>query len=264
MGSSSKSNSSQATENNSISQGVDGDNNGIILNGNGNTITDGGAFDIIKNIVDVFLPEFTTQGANMVAGGFNAVTDVAQMGENQTEQAFNTALDLYGEANDAQQHMLEVGQQVLTESGRNQLRATEESFNFGRDALVMAGGAMDSAVLANERVTLAAMDSNTDLTSLIAGALQNANNNNTDLAQFSMENNTNFADRALDSAANASKDATAQLVEGYDMMLNNMKDFSRSDGVALAESSNKTMLMLIGGLALSGVIIAVIVTKGNK
>jgi hypothetical protein len=263
MGSSSRSNSDQQTNNSSISQAAQGDLNGVMLNGNNNTVTDGGAFKIIGDLVDQ-LPMFFSQGSGMVSDGFNAVTDVAMMGERQNENAFNTALDLYGEASNAQQQMFEVGSQVLTESGRNQLRATEESFNFGRDAMDMAGRATDTAINANERITLAAMDGNTDLTGLIAGALENANNNSSDLAALSMTNNTSFARDALDSTTEAQRDATGQLVEGYDMMLDSFNSFSRSDGAALAESNNKTLLMLFGGAAVTVVVVAVIATRSKK
>lgn len=263
MGSKSSSNSTQATHNNSVNLATQGDNNGVMLNGNGNTITDGGAFDIVRGIVDL-LPGFQMAGLDMVQGGFNAVTDVAQMGERQTENAFNTALDLYGEANDTQQQMFEVGSQVLTEAGRNQLKATEESFAFGRDAMDMAYKANDTAINANERISLAAMDGNTDLTALIAGALENANNNNSDLAALSMTTNTGFARDALESTTAAQQDATGQLVEGYDMMLDSFNSFSRSDGAALAESNNKTLLLLVAGLGVTFITVAIIATRSKK
>lgn len=263
MGSKSSSNSNQATHNNSVNLATQGDNMGVMLNGNGNTITDGGAFKIIGDLVDQ-LPFMFQSGAGMVADGFNAVTDVAMMGERQTESAFNTAVDLYGEANDTQRQMFEVGSQVLTEAGRNQLKATEESFSFGRDAMDMVFKSSDAAVNANERISLAAMDGNTDLTALIAGALENANNNSSDLAALSMTNNTSFARDALESTTAAQQDATGQLVEGYDMMLDSFNSFSRSDGAALAESNNKTLLLLVAGLGVTFITVAIIATRSKK
>lgn len=242
----------------------------MILNGSNNTVTDGGAFNVIGKFVDT-MPNIFSQGAGMVTDGFNAVTDVAQMGERQTEQAFNTAVDLYGEASDAQERMFEMGTNVLTEAGRNQIRMVEESFDFGRDSLdfgrdslAVANNALDSSIAGNERVTTEALRSNADVTALVASALQNANNNNTDLAARSLDSNEYMSKIAMESANEASKDATGQLVEGFDMMMDFANDFSRSDGAALAESNNKTLLFGIGGVALTVIVIAIIVTRGKK
>ena len=263
MGSKSSSKSDQTTENNSTTFGIQGPNNGLILNGSGNTVTDGGAFNVINSLVND-LPSIFGQGAGMVSDGFNAVTDVARMGERQTEQAFNTAVDLYSEASDAQQRMLEMGTNVLTETGRNQIRMAEESFDFGRDSLDVASSALDASIAGNERVTTEALKSNFDVTSLVASALQNANNNNTDLASRSLDSNEYISKIAMDNASEANKDATGQLVEGFDMMMDFANDFSRSDGAALAESNNKTILFAVGGVALTVIVVAIVATRGKK
>ncbi|MCL1038029.1 hypothetical protein L2750_12805 [Shewanella submarina] len=254
MGSSSRSNSSQQTRNSSVSFGVQGPNNGIILNGNGNTVTDGGAFKLVGDIVG--------QLPMLFASGMNAVTDVSQMGERQTEQAFNTATDLYGEASNSLQEMARLGADVMTDAGDYMHSATQEAFDFGRSAIDTAGHAADSAIDANVIVSREAMDNSYDMAAMVATSLENANANNTDLAHRSMDNAaymvdgvTSFADsltdKVLDSAETANKDATGQLIRGFESMMGFAEDYSRSDGTALAESNNKTLLYMMGGLAVT-------------
>lgn len=60
MGSSSRSASSQTTNNTSTTFGIQGANNGLVINGSGNTITDGGAFKLIGDFVDT-LPIFSAK-----------------------------------------------------------------------------------------------------------------------------------------------------------------------------------------------------------
>ena len=329
MGSSSRSASSQTTNNTSTTFGIQGANNGLVINGSGNTITDGGAFKLIGDFVDT-LPIFFSQGAGMVSDGFNAVTDVAMMGERQTEQAFNTAtnlygqsvdlqrdmvrengnvldsafalgnelfrggadllasitgnqdaannrafnavsdvalmgerqnqnflnaaVDLFGETNSAQQDMIRVGANALTEFGDLQSRGFETYTNATRDNLSDSLKFADGAVAINAAVSQASMDNSKSLATTVADALAKANDNNTFLAGTAMSNSAGLAESltktALDAGNQANKDATGQLQRGFDSMMGFAEQFSRSDGAALAESNNKTMLYMLGGTAL--------------
>lgn len=336
MGSSSRSASSQTTNNTSTTFGIQGANNGLVINGSGNTITDGGAFKLIGDFVDT-LPIFFSQGAGMVSDGFNAVTDVAMMGERQTEQAFNTAtnlygqsvdlqrdmvrengnvldsafalgnelfrggadllasitgnqdaanarafnavndvalmgvdvakigerqnqnflnaaVDLFGETNSAQQDMIRVGANALTEFGDLQARGFETYTNATRDNLSDSLKFADGAVAINAAVSQASMDNSKSLATTVADALAKANDNNTFLAGTAMTNSADLAESltktALDAGNQANKDATGQLQRGFDSMMGFAEQFSRSDGAALAESNNKTMLYMLGGTAL--------------
>ncbi len=140
MGSSSRSNSSQTTENNSTTFGIQGPNNGLILNGSGNTVTDGGAFKTVGNLIDI-LPIFFTQGAGMVSDGFNTVTDVAMMGERQTEQAFNAATDMYGQSIGLQRDLARENSNVLDSA----FSLGNELFRGGADLLYQLSGSQDAA-----------------------------------------------------------------------------------------------------------------------
>ncbi|MCS6211267.1 hypothetical protein [Shewanella baltica] len=329
MGSKSSSASSQTTNNTSTTFGIQGANNGLVINGSGNTVTDGGAFDIVGRIVDIF-PNLFGQGVSMVGDGFNAVTDVAMMGERQTEQAFNTAtnlygqsvdlqrdmvrengnvldsafalgnelfrggadllasitgnqdaannrafnavsdvalmgerqnqnflnaaVDLFGETNSAQQDMIRVGANALTEFGDLQARGFETYTNATRDNLSDSLKFADGAVAINAAVSQASMDNSKSLATTVADALAKANDNNTFLAGTAMTNSADLAESltktALDAGNQANKDATGQLQRGFDSMMGFAEQFSRSDGAALAESNNKTMLYMLGGTAL--------------
>lgn len=253
MGSSSRSASSQTTNNTSTTFGIQGANNGLVINGSGNTITDGGAFDIVSNIADMF-PQLFSQGAGMVSDGFNAVTDVAMMGERQNESFLNAAVDLFGETNSAQQDMFRVGANALTEFGDLQSRSYETYTNATRDNLSDSLKFADGAVAINAEVSQASMDNSKSLATTVADALARANENNTYLAGTAMTNSADLAESltktALDSGNQANKDATSQLQRGFDSMMGFAEQFSRSDGAALAESNNKTMLYMLGGTAL--------------
>lgn len=253
MGSSSRSASSQTTNNTSNTFGIQGANNGLVINGSGNTVTDGGAFKLIGDFVDS-LPVYFSQGAGMITDGFNAVTDVAMMGERQNENFLNAAVDLFGETNSAQQDMYRVSTNALTEFGDMQSRGFETYTNATRDNFSDSLKFADGAVAVNAAVSQASMDNSKSLATVVADALARANENNTYLAGSAMNNSADLAESltkvALDSGNQANKDATGQLQRGFDSMMGFAEQFSRSDGAALAESNNKTMLYMLGGTAL--------------
>lgn len=264
MGSNSRSASSQTTSNISTTFGIQGANNGLVINGSGNTITDGGAFDIVGRIVDIF-PNLFGQGVSMVSDGFNAVTDVALMGERQNENFLNAAVDLFGETNSAQQDMFRVGANALTEFGDLQSRGFETFTNATRDNLSESLKFADGAASLNAAVSQASMDNSVSLAKVVSDALSKANDNNTYLAGNAMTNSADLAESltkvALDSGNQANKDATGQLQRGFDSMMDFAEQFSRSDGAALAESNNKTMLYMLGGTAL---IAGAVIFAGRK
>ncbi|WP_351001092.1 hypothetical protein [Shewanella sp. TB7-MNA-CIBAN-0143] len=253
MGSSSRSASTQATENNSTTFGIQGANNGLILNGSGNTVTDGGAFKLVGDFVDQ-LPMFFTQGAGMVSDGFNAVTDVAMMGERQNENLLNAAGNLFGDVSNAQIEMSRLGSQMMTETGDILQNSQENAFNFGSDAMDHVSQTADSAIYANGLVTTEAMNGNSDLAAIVAGAIETANSNNTFLAGRSIDNSSLLAESlartSLDAGNDANATAMGQLQRGFDSMMGFAEQYSRSDGAALAENNNKTMLYTLGGTAL--------------
>lgn len=185
---------------------------------------------------------------------FNAVSDVALMGERQNQNFLNAAVDLFGETNSAQQDMIRVGANALTEFGDLQARGFETYTNATRDNLSDSLKFADGAVAINAAVSQASMDNSKSLATTVADALAKANDNNTFLAGTAMSNSADLAESltktALDAGNQANKDATGQLQRGFDSMMGFAEQFSRSDGAALAESNNKTMLYMLGGTAL--------------
>lgn len=185
---------------------------------------------------------------------FNAVSDVALMGERQNQNFLNAAVDLFGETNSAQQDMIRVGANALTEFGDLQARGFETYTNATRDNLSDSLKFADGAVAINAAVSQASMDNSKSLATTVADALAKANDNNTFLAGTAMSNSAGLAESltktALDAGNQANKDATGQLQRGFDSMMGFAEQFSRSDGAALAESNNKTMLYMLGGTAL--------------
>ncbi|MCW3173749.1 hypothetical protein [Shewanella subflava] len=264
MGSSSRSASTQATENNSTTFGIQGANNGLILNGSGNTVTDGGAFNLVGKLVEL-LPDFNQAGLDMVSDGFNAVSDVSMVAERQNEHLLNTAGDLFGDVSNSQNEMMRLGASVLTETGDILQNSQNNAFDFGSDAMEHVSQTADAAIYANGMVTTEAMRGNSDLAAIVAGAIEAANDNNTFLAGRSMDNSAVLAETltktTLDAGNEANETAMGQLQRGFDSMMGFAEQYSRSDGAALAENNNKTMMYTLGGAALFA---GAIVLAGRK
>lgn len=266
MGSSSRSNSSQASSNISTSFGIQGDNQGQVINGSGNTVTDGGAFDVVGRLVDI-LPYFGDMGVTMVSDAFSSVGDVAMMGERQNENFLNAAVDLFGESSTAQRDMMRLSADTMTEAGEIMSNNSRDAFDFAGGVVGQAIGSVsdtaDFAINANRAVTQDAIAGNKDLAVTVADALAGANDNNTALSKMAMDNSAYISANALESVNQANNDAFKQLSGGFDSILNWANDFSRSDGADLADKNNKTILYIVGGLALTGVATAVIL-RGSK
>ncbi|OEG72317.1 hypothetical protein BEL05_04895 [Shewanella colwelliana] len=281
MGSNSRSNSSQTTNNTSTTFGIQGDNLGIVLNGDGNNIIDGGAFEIVGRLVDI-LPGIFTDSLDTVNNGFGTVEELAMIGADQNENFLNAGLDLFGGVANAQSEMMQLGMSSLTETGsilsdgfheftdasqRTNAAAldfsqstTETAFDFGRDAIdantglaelvadSLTGTAENMAELAND-----AMMQNADLSAVSIDAIENAHSTNAQLAE-----------RAISSAENVTGDSQKLLTSGFNDMLGLMERFSRSDGANLADGNNKTILMLFGGVSVTVIIVALIATRSKK
>lgn len=144
-GSSSKSTSSQTTNNTSTSIGVEGDNNGYITNGNGNsyniTQTDHGLVDGLIGIWG----DMNGNVAEMGATVGDIASDNAYMTENVTSNAFDFAGDVNRDsldfANDNAGMAFNFGNDSLDAAGR----AQDSAFDFGINALDAMGGAQDNA-----------------------------------------------------------------------------------------------------------------------
>ena len=266
MGSSSRSNSNQTSKNESVTFGIQGANNGSIINGSGNTVTDGGAFAIVNDIARYLLPDLASGANQMASDAMFAATDLAQAGVNQNQDFLRAGVDLFGETSSAQQEMMRLGANVLTDTGDILTRQQQESFDFARNVTDQSINAVsdtaDTAINANRQVTQDAMDANKDLAVIVADSLQTANDNNTMLAKYSMDNSAilaeNVSQSAIDSVTQANNDAFKQLASGFDSMMGFAEQYSRSDGADLAAQNNRTMLMALGGVSLTALAVAYI------
>lgn len=335
MGSSSRSRSSQTTNNTSTTFGIQGANNGLVLNGNGNTVTDGGAFKIVEDMVNI-LPSMFSQGAGMVSDGFNAVSDFSLSVERQGESFLNASGDMYSDSIGFGTDVMRLGFDAMTEQGelmaessrnsagvsldamgymsdlsegviRSNERQTDSFLNasgqviegvldvntevnrlsydalsdmtqlvsennqdtltFGANVVNNAFGSMDDAARLNADISQAAMDGNFDLAELVTSAVARSGEDNALLASNAIDSNALLAGKSLDNSvylaemttntiADSSREANKQLADGFKNVMGFANDFSRSDGAAIAESNNKMMTMVGGGiLAFTGLVL---------
>lgn len=232
-GSSSKSTSSQTTNNTSTSIGVEGDNNGYITNGNGNsyniTQTDHGLVDGLIGIWG----DMNGNVAEMGATVGDIASDNAYMTENVTSNAFNFAGDVNRDsldfASDNAGMAFNFGNDSLIAAGRAQdsafdfARDTQSgmldimagSLGFGSDALAANSNLASDSINAQNALADTAIAENSDLAYAVIQSAENMHGNNTafannalltttdaienanqgmaDLAYYSIDNNSNLA-----------------------------------------------------------------------
>ncbi|QBJ00825.1 hypothetical protein, partial [Pseudoalteromonas phage GXT1010] len=116
MGSKSKSSSAQTTNNTSTSMAAQGDNNGFMTNGNGNSFNiqqvDGG---LVQAVTDVWGDMAANQG-QMIASTENMAQYGFDAAQGMTESGFNFASDMNSDSLNAMQNV------------------QSDAFNFGSDA----------------------------------------------------------------------------------------------------------------------------------
>jgi len=295
MGSKSKSSSAQTTNNTSTSMAAQGDNNGFMTNGNGNSFNiqqvDGG---LVQAVTDVWGDMAANQG-QMIA----STEDMAQYGfdaaQGMTESGFNFASDMNSDSLNAMQNV----QSDAFNFGSDAIDAMQDTqtgaFNFGSDALAMTGNLATDSINAQNALAETSIEQNSDLALSVAEMAENmhgnntafannailtvsdslgaANNNMADLAYYSVENNSNLArDFATGSAdlAALSMESTKDAYEGaadqtllaHKQALQFANNATRSDGQQLAVSTNETMKYIVIGLG--GVAIVAMFTMGRK
>ncbi|BAJ02155.1 hypothetical protein [Shewanella violacea] len=255
MGSKSDSRSSQDTENNSTTFAIQGDNTGLVINGNGNTITDGGAFDIVSDIANMF-PQLFSQGAGMVTDGFNAVSDFSMSVERQGESFLNASGQVIEGAFDTNVELARLSNDSLTELSELTAESNRNTLSFGSDVLDSAFASMDDATRLNADISRAAMDGNFDLAELVSSAVARSGEDNALLTGKALDNSAYLAEMTTKQIADSSRTANQQLADGFSNVMDFANDFSRSDGAAVAESNNKMMMMVGGGLlAFTGLVV---------
>ncbi|ABV36809.1 hypothetical protein Ssed_2200 [Shewanella sediminis HAW-EB3] len=259
MGSNSRSASSQTTNNTSTTFGIQGANNGLVLNGNGNTVTDGGAFKVVGDLVKT-LPMFFSQGAGMVSDGFNAVSDISMSVERQGENFLNASGQLVEGAFDTNIELARLSTDSLTELSELTAESNRNTLLLGAGVLDNAAASLDDAARLNADISKASMEGNFDLAQLVTGAVARSGEDNAILAGKSLDNSAYLAEMTTKTIADSSRDANKQLADGFGQVMDFANDFSRSDGAAIAESNNK-MMMVAGGVVLTLAVLVVVASK---
>ncbi|MCP4060359.1 MAG: hypothetical protein GY738_24320 [Pseudoalteromonas sp.] len=240
MGSKSKSSSSQTTNNYNTSFGVDGDNNGFITNGDGNSFNiqqvDGG---LVQAVTDVWRDmagnqtEMTRAAENMTADGFNFASDVNR---DSLDFAGNTLADAYGFGGDAlnamqdsQNQAFDFGNDALA-FGSDALTAMQsgqrEALDFGSDALQMTGDLAQDSISAQNALAETSIIENSDLARGVA-----------ELAENMHGNNTAFANNAILTVSDSLGDANNNMADLAYFTANNSSDLARDFAAGSADLS---------------------------
>ncbi|WP_350634466.1 hypothetical protein [Pseudoalteromonas sp. GW168-MNA-CIBAN-0100] len=285
MSTSSKSRSSQATSNTSTSLGVQGDNTGFMTVGNGNnyniTQTDGGLVDALGAVWG----DMAGNQTDMIDAVSNMSKDNADMTESITRSAFDYGRDVNSDslnfAGDTVRDSLGFGSDSLAFASDAQDNAfklvgdtTADAFNFGRNAIDANSALSADSIKAQNYLAETSIKENSDLARSIGemaadmhgnntafannsmmtvvDAVGDANKGMTDLAYYSIENNSNLAADlaagAVDKVSQAFNDAGDQTILAHKQAMQFAENASRSDGQQLAISTNKSMTYIVIGL----------------
>jgi len=239
-GSSSATRSTQATNNTSLSQGIQGDNSGVVLNGDGNTIqmTDMGAIDGALNI------------ASEMAGG---ALDVANYAVDANASLVGQSLDY---ANDMAQNNAEIAQGSMSNSAELASGVTDASIEMLGMSLDANGQALNTSALL--------MDSALGRAAGLISNQQEVNNSalmaGYELATQSVDDGNALALALTEQTTNAmieqSSDTFDSLNGGFKSMMQFADNASRSDGAMVAKSSNKVLMVGLGVAGLAAIAIA--------
>ncbi|MCF2826819.1 MULTISPECIES: hypothetical protein [unclassified Pseudoalteromonas] len=269
MGSKSRSNSRQVTNNTSTSIGVQGDNNGFITNGSGNTynMTDGGLVSAIESLgaglVDANIAGFDAAG-NMTRDGFDFAGNVNRDSLDFAGDALSMTRNIAGDSINAQNSLT---RDALAENGDLAREMLGLSAGINSDVIGFAGDTLNTTIGAigdaNARITDVAsyaMDNSAQLAGLSIDAADNANARMTDVAVYSMDNASNLAKdlgaQVITATQDAYKDASDQTILAHKQALQFADHSTRSDGQQLAISTNKTMMYVMLGLGGMGMAVA--------
>ncbi|MEK0161269.1 hypothetical protein WLQ65_19365 [Pseudoalteromonas piscicida] len=263
MGSKSRSRSSQTTHNTSTSLGVQGDNNGYITNGDGNTYnitqTDHGLVGAIESL-----------GADMMAAniaGFDYASDIARDGFDYSSQVNRDSLEFAG---GAMTDAMVFGERALTQVSDT----ASNAMLFGENAMAHTSDIAADSIQAQSALSRDVIAENSDLAremmAISAGissdvvgfagdtidttvsALDGANARMSDVAIYSMDNASNLAKdlglQFMESTSKAQETFNDQTLLAHKQALQFADHASRSDGQQLAISTNKTMMYVMLGL----------------
>lgn len=233
MGSKSKSSSSQTTNNYNTSFGIDGDNNGLVTNGDGNSFniqqTDHGLVDALTSVWGDMAgnqSDMTRAAENMTADGFNFASDVNR---DSLDFAGNTLADAYGFGGDALNAMQDSQNQAF-DFGSDALAAMQsgqrDALDFGSDALQMTGDLAQDSINAQNALAETSIIENSDLARGVA-----------ELAENMHGNNTAFANNAILTVSDSLGDANNNLADLAYYTANNSSDLARDFAAGSADLS---------------------------
>lgn len=243
MGGKSKSRSSQSSSQTSFSQALYGDNSGVMIGGDGNTVnfTDygaiNGAFDVVKG---------ATESAMLAT--MNASDNMAAVADNGLALADSLGHGAYGLASDVTSTNAELANQAMMINGSlvsdSFSLADSLSHSFLSSGADMFGAGAELINESGERNLEAALAvHNTGLQQLQLG---------TDFV-------SQLNQQSLDSNLQAQKDNNDALTNGFKSSMQFVEGFSRSDGNAVAETNMKT----VGILSLAAIGVAFALKKGK-
>jgi len=278
MGSKSSSDSRQQTNNTSTSLATQGDNNGYMTVGDGNTYniqqTDHGLIDGLVTI-----------GGNLadnVSQAFNAANDMAYqnnlMTENVTNGAFDYARDVNSDSSNFADSVTSQFGDLVREGfgfGQDALDSvsaiSSDALDFGADALASHSNLAQDSIMAQNDLAEMSINSNSDLARDVASlsesmhatntafanntlsstidAISDSNDRVSELAYFSVNNNSDLARDFASGTAQAYADASKQTLLASEQALQFVDDMSRSDDSQLAKDTNKTMIWVVAGMA---------------
>ena len=274
MGSKSKSSSAQTTNNTNTSMAAQGDNNGFMTNGNGNNFNiqqvDGGLVQAVADVwgdMAVNQSEMTRAAENMAADGFNFAGDVNR---DSLDFAGDTVRDSLGFGSDSLAFASDAQNSAFNLVGDT----TADAFSFGRNAIDATSGISADSIKAQNYLAETSIKENSDLARSISemaadmhgnntafannsmmtvvDAVGDANKGMTDLAYYSIENNSNLAADlaagAVDKVSQAFSDAGDQTILAHKQAMQFAENASRSDGQQLAISTNESMTYIVIGL----------------
>lgn len=289
----SSSRSSQATSNSSTSIGVQGDNLGATIAGNGNnvTMTDHGLVNALVeiggNMNEIGLAGFSAASDmayssaeladNAIANGFDYASDVnsdsLNFAENVNADSLSFADGVVGDSLGLVYDVMGGTGDLLSESMAYQNditnRALTENADLASDSIAASEYALDASLQFGSSTFDSALNAVSESNAYMAAMAENSNNNATDLARdvmlFSgdaMNQNNDLALAFGQAVAEANETATGQIVNAHKSALQFADNMSRSDGQQLAKDSNKTLMVSIVAISVAAGLYAI--SKGKR
>lgn len=243
MGGKSKSSSSQSSNQKSFSQALYGDNSGVMIGGDGNTVnfTDFGAVESALSFASGFgdsaLTAVMDSNANMAAVADNGLALADSLGHG----AFELASDVTGTNAELANQAMMINGSLVSDSFSLADSMSSSFLNAGADMFGAGAELIDQSGQRNLEAALAVHD--TGLQQLQLG---------TDFV-------TQLNQQSLDTNLQAQRDNNDALTGGFKSAMQFVEGFSRSDGNAVAETNMKT----VGILSLAAIGVAFAVKKGN-